>query len=195
MNCPGCGAAMRLVESRRHFRCEHCGTFHFPEETGDGVAVLDAPAGGDCPVCRRSLVQALLEGEQVAYCEQCRGFLTAQPAFARIVTRRRAKHGPNERRVEPFDATELRRKVNCPRCDRRMETHAYGGGGNAVVDSCERCRLVWLDAGELAVIERYLPHQHKIEPGLNLPGAAGPGAAVWVTSGGGLLDPLLEDLF
>ncbi len=177
MNCPACGAAMRLIESRRHFRCEHCGTYHFPEETGDGVAVLGEPGGGDCPLCRKHLVLALLEGERAYYCDQCRGYLTGVAAFGRIVTSRRATHGPNERRAEPFDSSELRRAVNCPNCDRRMETHPYGGGGNAVVDSCGRCGLIWLDAGELAIIERFIPYQHKIEPALRLPGAAETGDA------------------
>jgi hypothetical protein len=39
-----------------------------------------------------------------------------------------------------------------------MEAHPYFGGGNAVVDTCEVCESIWLDAGELAIIERYLPH-------------------------------------
>ena len=49
-----------------------------------------------------------------------------------------------------------------------MEAHPYFGGGNAVVDTCERCGLIWLDAGELAVIERYIPHRHNIEHALRL---------------------------
>ncbi|MSR53365.1 MAG: hypothetical protein EXS09_08745 [Gemmataceae bacterium] len=28
-------------------------------------------------------------------------------------------------------------------------------GDNAVVDSCYRCKLVWLDAGELTVLEQF----------------------------------------
>jgi hypothetical protein len=54
-----------------------------------------------------------------------------------------------------------------------MEAHPYFGGGNAVVDTCDRCNLIWLDAGELAVIERYVPHQHHIEPTLNIARDAG----------------------
>ena len=42
-----------------------------------------------------------------------------------------------------------------------MDTHPYHAGGNAVIDTCDRCRLVWLDAGELTVIGRY--------PGRNTP--------------------------
>jgi Zn-finger nucleic acid-binding protein len=56
----------------------------------------------------------------------------------------------------------LRRVRNCPRCRRRTETHVYGGGGNAVIDSCERCRLVWLDAGELTMLVRHVPERATI---------------------------------
>jgi hypothetical protein len=49
-----------------------------------------------------------------------------------------------------------------------MEAHPYFAGGNAVVDTCERCQLIWLDAGELAIIERYIPHVRQIEAPLSL---------------------------
>ena len=174
MNCPGCGAAMQLAGNRRHFRCDHCGNYHFPDETGDGVAPLGEPAGVDCPVCRLPLQAALIDGESVHYCGHCRGFLTATAAFGRIVTERRKRHGPHERVTEPFDPADLRRGLSCPGCHKRMEAHPYFGGGNAVVDTCDRCNLIWLDAGELAVIESYVPCAHHIEPALNLARDGGP---------------------
>ena len=33
-----------------------------------------------------------------------------------------------------------------------MDTHPYYGPGNVVIDSCDRCELVWLDFGELKQI-------------------------------------------
>jgi len=30
-----------------------------------------------------------------------------------------------------------------------MLAHVYGGPGNIVIDTCERCQLNWLDPGEL----------------------------------------------
>ena len=41
------------------------------------------------------------------------------------------------------------------RCHKPMDTHPYYGGGNAVIDTCPRCQLVWLDAGELTVLGQY----------------------------------------
>ena len=171
MNCPSCGAAMRTVGNRPHFHCPQCAAFHFPEETGDGVNVVGEPVGAACPVCRVPLQSALIDEETVCYCDKCRGFLTPIPTFSRIVERRRSRHGPNEQRSDPFDPAELRRELHCPDCNGRMDTHPYSGGGNAVVDACEECSLIWLDAGELAIIERYIPHHHHIEPVHMLPGA------------------------
>ena len=91
--------------------------------------------------------------------------------FGVIVTKRRALHGPHENRTSPFDPSELKRVLTCPNCQQRMDTHPYFGGGNAVVDTCEGCGLIWLDAGELAIIERYLPHVHQIERTLTRYGA------------------------
>ncbi len=134
----------------------------------DCVAVTGEPVGALCPVCRVPLVAARVEGEAVCYCGQCRGFLTPTETFGVIVTKRRALHGPHEKRTEPFDPAELRRALDCPNCGRRLDTHPYFGGGNAVVDTCEGCGLIWLDAGDLAVIERYVPHVPQIERTLTL---------------------------
>ena len=97
---------------------------------------------------------AQIEDETVCYCDSCRGFLTPIDAFGQIVAKRRSHHGQHEQRSEPFDHTELERILACPDCGERMDAHAFSGGGNAVVDTCESCSLIWLDAGELAIIER-----------------------------------------
>jgi Zn-finger nucleic acid-binding protein len=41
-----------------------------------------------------------------------------------------------------------------------MDAHPYYGGGYAVIDTCESCGQVWLDAGELALIGNYVPHHN-----------------------------------
>ena len=163
MNCPACGAAMQLVGNRKHFHCDHCETFHFPEETNEGVSPLGEPAGCDCPVCHQALQNATIDGEAVAYCEKCRGFLTLTGIFGAIVTKRRQHHAAHEQILEPFDPADLRRRLQCPKCHKPMDTHPFFGGGNAVVETCERCGMIWLDAGELSIIERYIPHVRQVE--------------------------------
>jgi Zn-finger nucleic acid-binding protein len=155
MNCPNCAAPMRLV--RDHFVCDYCATFHFPSPAAgapDGVQGLGQPADMACPVCHCALEAGRLEKQPVAHCRQCRGVLLAGPDFAEIVRVRRARYtGPTEspRAIEP---AELGRRLQCPRCQRGMETHPYYGPGAVVIESCGECALVWLDHGELGIIEQ-----------------------------------------
>jgi len=107
-------------------------------------------------VCREALHDGRVEGEPVQYCSRCRGFLTGNASFSSVVRERRSKR-PAGTTSLGFDPTELKRAIDCPRCQKRMDTHPYYGGGRVVVDTCPRCALIWLDAGELTVIERHNP--------------------------------------
>lgn len=157
MNCPNCGAALELVANRPVLHCKYCESTHVPDESIDGLIALDEDHKDDCPCCGVRLKVGGVEGKAVAYCPECRGLLTSATNFAAILGRRRAKTRGMDPNPVGFDPSELNRKTACPKCRRRMDTHPYGGGGNAVIDSCLVCRLVWLDAGELTVLERYVP--------------------------------------
>jgi Zn-finger nucleic acid-binding protein len=163
MNCPNCGAGLRTVPNRSHLRCSHCDSIHFPEPVGEGIVPLIEEYPFDCPCCDRPLAAAALDGGTVGYCPDCRGLLVSNDHLARVVARRREAHAVRHRAVEPIDPHELRRAIRCPRCRRRTDTHPYGGGGPAVIDSCVRCRLVWLDAGELTVLQQF-PARPPAEP-------------------------------
>jgi Zn-finger nucleic acid-binding protein len=155
MNCPNCGAALKPVGNRNYFRCPYCETFHFPEETGDGVALVHGDSPHDCPICTKLLTRAAIDGHDVSYCRVCRGFLATNAVFSQIVQIKRAKNGPTPPVALPFDKEELARRVKCPSCRKMMDTHPYHAGGNAVIDTCHRCKVVWLDAGELTVLGKY----------------------------------------
>jgi Zn-finger nucleic acid-binding protein len=155
MNCPNCGAAFQPVDNRSHFRCQYCETFHFPVETGDGIAVVGGNAQHDCPVCAKTLTRAAVECHTVEYCSTCRGSLASNETFSLLVQLKRAKNTPAPPVPIPFAPDELKRRVKCPCCRKSMDTHPYYAGGNAVIDTCDRCQVVWLDAGELNVIGSY----------------------------------------
>ncbi len=157
MNCRNCGAAMEFVAARNHFRCAYCETIHVPEPLDEGVVVTDQEHRLSCTRCAVRVMKGSIEGKPVAYCTTCRGFLTTSEHFAVIVRMRRARRPPGAVEVEPLDTRELRKVTRCPRCARPMQTHPYGGGGTAVIDSCMRCHLVWLDSGELTALERFTP--------------------------------------
>ncbi len=163
MNCANCGGGLRPVGNRDYFRCPYCETFHFPTETGDGVATIGEVLADECPVCAERLTLAAIHGHEVSYCQTCRGFLATNGTFGRLVQTRRAEAGSTAPPASPFDPAELKRRIRCPRCQSRMDTHPYHAGGNAVVDTCERCHLIWLDAGELKVIGRF-PARERPKP-------------------------------
>lgn len=155
MNCPNCGGGLQPVGNRNYFRCPYCETFHFPEETGDGIAVVGGDSNYDCPICEKSLILAAIEGLDVMYCAVCRGFLATNATFGQVVQAKRAKETESPQVPIPFSREELNRRIFCPSCHKPMDTHPYHAGGNAVIDTCPRCQLVWLDAGELTVIGEY----------------------------------------
>ena len=158
MNCPGCGGSLKPVGNRNHLQCEHCGRFHFPDELGDGLILIGQPSDYSCPVCPDQLLGgAMLEGQPVHTCSRCRGLLSDLASFGYAVASRRSRHKKAAIEKQPFDPLELCRHVKCPRCQHQMENYPYAGGGNVVVDACDRCQLIWLDAGELQVISNYVP--------------------------------------
>jgi Zn-finger nucleic acid-binding protein len=155
MNCQNCGAAMELVESRRYFRCRHCGSYHFPHDVAaDGLRIVgqrpDAPA---CPVCDTAMAHALLdEHHPVDFCARCRGVLMPRPTRGDDTCKRRAWATAPPRDPVPLDRQELHRELACPRCGSRFETYPHFGPGNAVIDNCTNCDTIWLDFGEMQQI-------------------------------------------
>jgi len=61
----------------------------------------------------------------------------------------RAREHRSFRMVLPRRQNPADRLINCPGCGQPMLGHLYGGPGNVVIDSCERCQVNWLDPGEL----------------------------------------------
>jgi Zn-finger nucleic acid-binding protein len=146
---------MELFERRRYYFCTFCGSFSFIESPAvQGVRVLERPVPAPiCPRCRAPLVKALLDDAfAVEHCERCRGILLVRPTFAEAIVRRRASESGEPAAPVPLDRRELERVVACPSCRSRMDVHPYYGPGNVVIDSCQRCDLIWLDFGELEQI-------------------------------------------
>lgn len=153
MNCPSCGAAMRLNTDEDHFRCDYCKAVFFPAKDDEGVSVLAIPSGEDCPICAVPLMHAALAKIRIRYCTKCRGMLIPMEVFLALVDELRENEQGTLIAPTP-DAHDLQRKINCPHCHQRMDTHFYNGPGNVIIDDCETCSLNWLDHGELMRIVR-----------------------------------------
>lgn len=146
---------MELFERRRYYFCRYCGSFHFLDtpET-DGVRILETPAAPrPCPRCASALATAQLDGAHaIQCCVSCRGVLLSRPEFAEVVHTRRTWATGQPVPPAPLKREELERVITCPSCSGRMAAHPYYGPGNVIIDSCDRCDLVWLDWGELKQI-------------------------------------------
>lgn len=166
-NCPACGAPLNPKPDTTGFECTYCHSVFFPGEEDDCVQVTSnvqdsnlspslAPGldgGLACPVCRVPLVAASIATIPLLYCTQCHGLLLPMGALESAIDEARAS-AANSTVHTPADRDDLKRVIQCPRCNRRMDTHFYAGPGNVVVDSCDDCLLVWLDRGELTRIAR-----------------------------------------
>ena len=161
MNCPSCGAAMRLETDRAYFLCDYCGSVYFPEANQDGVRILGEQASMPCPVCTSPLVHASIGDHRMIYCEHCRGMLISMDVFMAIVEDLRSRHENVADSMPPPDPRDLDRRIRCPQCQQWMDTHPYYGPGNVIIDDCERCSLNWLDYGELNRIVRAPDHDYE----------------------------------
>jgi Zn-finger nucleic acid-binding protein len=174
MNCPSCGAPMRVQGGS--LKCDYCGSVVVPERDSTGVQVLaQATDGQACPICNLPLFQATLGRSPLLYCTKCHGMLIAMMEFQSLLDAARTASAPLP--ALSADITELDRRINCPHCHRPMDAHFYAGGGNVAMDSCEPCCLHWLDHDELARIAQ----------------ARQPEATAWVDNDpGAFYDPTLD---
>lgn len=152
MDCPGCGAPMRLEED--HLVCPFCARVEIPEPDSQGVRILGERSERTCPVCSIPLVHASIAGERILYCEHCLGMLLGMEQFLVVVQELHARYGTSPRRPKPLDERALDRRLTCPQCSQPMDTHPYGGPGNIIIDACENCGLNWLDYSELDRVAR-----------------------------------------
>ena len=90
MNCPSCGAAMRLEPDKDCLTCDYCKNMFFPEKGDDGVSVFPEKSENTCPVCSIPLMEASIAKVRIQYCTQCRGMLIPMGVFLALVDELRA---------------------------------------------------------------------------------------------------------
>ena len=107
-----------------------------------------------CPVCSVDLVPTDYEGFRVMQCTGCGGHLVPLQRFQSI--KRVNRKSPDELKAEAssqFSASSLK-TLRCPRCHMAMrKKRADLPVLDLQTDVCRRCELVWLDGGELALLQ------------------------------------------
>ena len=151
MNCSQCGAPMTLYRERDYYHCEHCGRYHFPDSSADGLRVLGENLERImCPLCQIPLNMVTVDDFYRGYiCSNCQGLIFKRTTFRDAIDSRRAKTKLPSEPANRFNPEELKRDVFCPLCKVEMGTYHYLGPGNIIIDTCHDSDLIWLDYGEL----------------------------------------------
>jgi Zn-finger nucleic acid-binding protein len=154
-NCPACGAPLTLRPDTEGFQCDFCHKVFFPDHEEDGVEVSGETSEPrfNCPICFQPLLNASLAKTAVLHCTQCHGLLMRMEIVSDLVDDLRANLDRSAVQT-PADGDDLKHTIQCPKCNLRMDAHRYAGPGNVVVDTCDRCSLIWLDRGEITRIAR-----------------------------------------
>jgi Zn-finger nucleic acid-binding protein len=147
-DCTNCGGPLRIDRNRQVLACDHCGN---QLESPVVFANLErlSESSTPCPVCTTPLSNSRWHGHPLRSCATCDGMLIDMNRFTTIIDAVRAHELASvgtalPRRQRPDD-----RRLACPLCAQPMIGHHYGGPGNVVIDTCERCLVNWLDQGEL----------------------------------------------
>jgi Zn-finger nucleic acid-binding protein len=119
-------------------------------------AVLPVNQRGEyaCPHCRVMMAVAILDDTPVELCLSCGGILVEEDQFLQLVDNRR--HHPRLE-SEPLDEPVPDRRnerCHCPDCGQPMQAHPACGTANRLIDACRRCRLVWIEGGDLTALDR-----------------------------------------
>lgn len=107
-----------------------------------------------CPVCEQSKMDRVqYEGLQILQCPGCRGFVLEQRRLRAIEKRRDLQLDDLAQEIE-HAANDTLSKLRCPKCRRTMEKRKKPFGPSEFwIDRCLKCKMVWLDFGELAKIQ------------------------------------------
>lgn len=148
---------MRVDRERAMFVCEYCGSEVVPPADEDGVLVL-GQVKQQCPLCAKPLSAGSLEAYDLLYCAACHGMLISMEDFPQLLAALRSHLAAPAAYLAPRSDADASRTIQCPKCGAAMDDHAYGGGGNVNVDTCEACEMIWLDRGELRKIASAVDH-------------------------------------
>jgi Zn-finger nucleic acid-binding protein len=139
---------MRIDQDLGVLVCDHCGSQQEPPALVEHLELL-SETSTLCPICATPLSNGRLEGHPLLCCARCFGMLIDMNRFATVIEAVRTSERRSFRSVPPRRQNPGDRRLDCPACGQPMVGHLYGGPGNVVIDTCERCLVNWLDPGEL----------------------------------------------
>jgi uncharacterized protein len=103
-----------------------------------------------CARCSGELEELHVGGVTIERCESCRGLFFDSGELSRVLT----EGDPGTNPAEAAEADGHGQPPTCPRCQIEMDRLPTGGSGRFAYDVCSACNGMWLDAGELAHLEK-----------------------------------------
>lgn len=102
-----------------------------------------------CPKCCQETLWAFdYEGIEVDFCDTCKGLWLDAGELAEYVEL--SKDLPD---IEGALKTAKETDMPCPKCSGFLEEMEYAHGSGILIDRCNSCRGIFLDAGEIKDIE------------------------------------------
>ncbi len=106
-----------------------------------------------CPRCDGVLTIGTYENHEVHHCGACSGTLFSLPALGKTLERMSSDLFSKVSSDVPIsELTDKGGVLQCPACSECMEHYGYMGSHKVMLDSCNQCNTVWVDALELAVM-------------------------------------------
>ena len=107
-----------------------------------------------CPSCYQHLAPIRYEGHKVLHCAACKGYLLEPSRLEFIKNSTRKSHPQLKAEASADFKGSTAREVSCPKCSHKMHKQRLDLPElNLMADICERCSLIWLDGGELALVQ------------------------------------------
>jgi Zn-finger nucleic acid-binding protein len=109
-----------------------------------------------CPACSGELVRTTYEKLPVFYCTGCAGHMVSSARLESIQRRTDTSQQALEEEakgVQIQDERSERGAISCPKCAVPMLRETRSGGLEVEIDRCGNCDVVWLDPGEIAMLQ------------------------------------------
>ncbi|MEM7233081.1 MAG: zf-TFIIB domain-containing protein [Planctomycetota bacterium] len=106
-----------------------------------------------CPNCGTNLKRAAYEGLPVDHCHGCHGILVFDKRLDTIKRRPDTPQDVLQAQVDRSPPTASRRETRCPKCTKKMKTYSRYDFFEVEHEYCHPCQLVWLDPGEIAMLQ------------------------------------------
>lgn len=116
-----------------------------------------------CPKCQVVMKVLSYEGVAIEKCPACHGEWLDDGELHSVVVKRDKTFSPAVKKellakikANKGKPTEITRTLKCPRCGGSTAPNNYATDSGIIIDRCTSCHGVWVDQGELEMIQVYV---------------------------------------